>query len=64
MDPALATVLVASIAAGASVICAWIVNKTHKLVNSRMDELLMLTKKSSKAEGKLEEATEELNRRL
>jgi hypothetical protein len=29
------------------------VRKTHELVNSRMDELLVLTKKSALAEGRL-----------
>jgi hypothetical protein len=30
------------------------VRRTHRLVNSRMDELLALTRKSSLAEGRLE----------
>jgi hypothetical protein len=33
------------------------VRKTHQLVNSRMTELLDLTRKSSLAEGKLEQPT-------
>jgi hypothetical protein len=51
MDPAIASVLVATIAAVASIVCAYLINKTHKAVNSRMDEMLALTRTSSLAEG-------------
>lgn len=40
--------------------------QTHKLVNSRMDELLELTRKAAKAEGKKEEkdSTEQNNKSI
>lgn len=37
-------------------------SKIHKQINSRMDELLKLTKDSSKAEGVLQEKTKQANK--
>lgn len=37
--------------------------KLHKQINSRMDQLLIESKKSAKAEGKVEEAAEQKERK-
>ena len=53
-------VIIALIGAIATVAVAIIrkLNGIHKQINSRMDELLELNRRSSKAEGKLEERAE------
>ena len=59
LDNNITLILVALVAACAPTIAAIAAviqaMKTHKAVNSRMDELLSLAKTSSKAEGVLEE---------
>lgn len=37
--------------------------KLHKQINSRMDEMLAMNKRESKAEGKLEERNEQKNKK-
>lgn len=48
-------IIVALIAATPALLAFLEVKKVHVLINSRMDELLKLTKVSSKAEGVAEE---------
>lgn len=50
-------IILAGMAGGFSVLGIWLgkkIDRTHELVNSRMSELLDLTRKASKAEGVLE----------
>lgn len=72
------SVIIAIVGGFISIILLWMQNKqavklallqtsqaeTHKLINSRMTELLELTRKQSKAEGKLEGKAEEKSEKL
>jgi len=63
MDPQLAAILTAIAAVLLAVAqCIREVRAYHHAVNSRMDELLALTKKSSLAEGRLEAASDRVGK--
>lgn len=55
-DPVILALIAAVSAAITSTLALIKVNSTHKIVNSRMTELLELTRKSAKAEGVKQEA--------
>ena len=53
-------IFLACLTGGFSILAVYLgnkIDKTHQLVNSRMDELLALTRAASKAEGVKEERT-------
>lgn len=67
MSEAIILKIIEAVAAVATLIIGGIISirlgKLHNQINSRMDQLLQETRKSSKAEGKTEEADEERKRK-